>query len=281
MNAADEKLAELTEEILAKASQMLLCSDFDGTLAPIVADPMAARPVDGAIDVLRQLSEHVKALAIVTGRDVRTVHRLAGLDALRGRPNVFAIGQYGVERWQASTDQFEIPEQPESIKAAIADIDELLAKANTDESAPDLAGVHIEDKQLAVGVHTRRAADPTAALNYLDPDLRDIAERHDLHAEPGKFVLELRAATLTKGDAVQSLIDDLQPQVLIFMGDDLGDLAAFDVLDRWRADGKTAVKIAVASDEQPRIAQRADVVFADPAALVAWLSQIAGELAQR
>lgn len=270
---------EITAAILTEPDGLLLCSDFDGTLSPIVLDPMMARPADGAIDALERISQRLLAVAIVTGRNVRTVHKLAGLQNLSGAPNVIAIGQYGVERWTAANDEFDIPEQPESIAAALDEIEELLDRAKADEDAPSMAGVHVEDKKLAIGVHTRRTDDPAGALAHLETELRQIADRHDLHVEPGKFVLELRSARLTKGDAVRDLIAQFEPQSLVFMGDDLGDLAAFDVLDEWQADGKLAVKIAVRSEEQPRVAERADLVFESQTELVAWLSELADELA--
>jgi trehalose 6-phosphate phosphatase len=36
-----------TAELAARADQVALCLDFDGTLSPIVPDPEAARPLEG------------------------------------------------------------------------------------------------------------------------------------------------------------------------------------------------------------------------------------------
>ena len=46
----------------------LIAMDFDGTLSPIVADPQAAYAHPGATSALRELSERVGTLAVITGR---------------------------------------------------------------------------------------------------------------------------------------------------------------------------------------------------------------------
>ena len=62
----------------------LVATDFDGTLAPLVPDPEASRPVHGAIEALTALAARGAQVAVITGRDARTVVRLGGLDAVPG-----------------------------------------------------------------------------------------------------------------------------------------------------------------------------------------------------
>jgi trehalose 6-phosphate phosphatase len=67
----------------------------------------------------------------------------------------------------------------------------------------------------------------------------------------------------------------------VFAGDDAGDLAAFDALDRLRDDGalSAAVRVAVRSDEVPAaLVDRADVVVDGPAGLAALLAQLGASL---
>ena len=56
------------DALLARPGQALLATDFDGTLAPIVADPRAARPLPGAVPALRRLARAVGTVAVITGR---------------------------------------------------------------------------------------------------------------------------------------------------------------------------------------------------------------------
>src|SRR3974390_2872168 len=79
-----------------------LVTDFDGTLAPIVSDPAAARPLDGAVDVLTRLGRRVPVGAGVCGRPVSfLLGRLAAAGGADGSADVGPIrlvGLYGLER---------------------------------------------------------------------------------------------------------------------------------------------------------------------------------------
>ena len=63
------------------------------------------------------------------------------------------LGQYGVERWDADGDRFDLPPTPEGITHVQQELPGLLAGLG-------LEGVRIEDKGRAIGVHTRELADP-------------------------------------------------------------------------------------------------------------------------
>ena len=56
------------DALLASPWRALIATDFDGTLAPIVADPRAARSHPGAVPALRRLAKAVGTLAVITGR---------------------------------------------------------------------------------------------------------------------------------------------------------------------------------------------------------------------
>ena len=73
-----------------------------------------------------------------------------------------------------------------------------------------------------------------------------------LELHPARMAAELRPPIpMDKGTVVEELCDGLD--VAAFAGDDAGDLAAFDALDRLEATGRLvgAVRIAVASPEGP------------------------------
>ncbi len=134
-------------------------------------------------------------------------------------------------------------------------------------AAPD--GTYVEDKGAAVAVHTRRTADPQAALDRLRQPLADLARETDLVVEPGRFVLELRPAGGDKGDAVRGLVAEAAaPSVVVFIGDDLGDLAAFDAVDGLRAQGTPGLLVCSGSTEVTALAERADLVVDGPDGVV-------------
>ena len=120
-------------------------------------------------------------------------------------------------------------------------------------------------------MHTRRTADPQAALELLRGPLGVLAEQTGLVVEPGRFVLELRPAGGDKGDAMRALVAEVSPSVVAFVGDDLGDLAAFDAVDGLRAAGTPGLLVCSGSTEVTALADRADLVVDGPDGVVALL----------
>lgn len=216
--------------LLDDPAAALIGFDFDGTLSPIVDDPEAAFVLPGMGAALSALAGKVGTVAVVTGRPAATAVRLGGFDSVPGLDGLVVLGQYGVERWDGRTGDFSTVEPPPGLALVRSEIGGVLAAA----------GVHdadIEDKGLAVAVHVRRSADPVGAFEAVQAPLRELAQRAGLAVEPGRFVVELRRAGMDKGVALAGLAAERAASILVFAGDDLGDLAAFDAVDSARADG--------------------------------------------
>lgn len=256
----------------AAPGEVLLALDFDGTLAAMVPDPQDSRLHDGAARALARLGT-LGQIAVITGRGVETVRRLGELDGRPGLDRLVVLGQYGVERFDAASGVVDIPEAGDGVPAAKRDLVGLLAELAA--AGHPVGGVHLEDKGRAIGVHTRRADDPYTAYQLLAPRVAEIGERHGLHVEPGRSVIELRTSTLTKGDALRTLVDETGATIVAMVGDDLGDLPAFELLDQLRAEGRTCCAVVSSSEEQPRLAELADVICDGPDGVAAWLTALA------
>jgi trehalose 6-phosphate phosphatase len=144
------------------------------------------------------------------------------------------------------------------------------AAAAADASAPP--GVGVERKGLSVTLHVRPAPEHEAWARHFAE--AEAAER-GLALYVGRYSFELRPPlAIDKGTVVGTLVADLD--VAAFIGDDRGDLVAFDALDRFAADGGTAVKVAVRSAEAPpELLERADEIVQGPLAVVARLRELA------
>jgi trehalose 6-phosphate phosphatase len=251
--------------LLADPGHGIVALDFDGTLSPIVADPAAARAHPGAVPALRQVAAVVGTLAVITGRPAASAVDLGGFQAV---PGLVVLGHYGLERWADGV--LESPPSQAGVEAARAELPGLLAVAG----APD--GTRIEDKGHAVAVHTRQAADPQAALDRLRDPLAGLAARHGLAVEPGRMVIELRPQGMDKGQALHSLVQQRRPSAVMFCGDDLGDVAAFDAVRALRGDGVSGLTVFSGSAEVTALAGRADLVVDGPDGVVALLGSLAG-----
>jgi trehalose 6-phosphate phosphatase len=252
--------------LLAEPRRAVVALDYDGTLAPIVTDPADARPLPGAVPALAALAPRLRALAIVTGRPAASAVQLGGFAGVPGLESLVVLGHYGLERWEASSGRVSSGEVGPGVAGARAELADVLRAA----AAP--AGVLVEDKGSSVAVHTRRTADPDAALARLDGPLRALAERHGLHPEPGRMVLELRPPGIDKGGALEAFLGELEDVgAVAYAGDDLGDLAAFAAVERLRDRGVPGLTLCAGSAEVTALRERADVVVDGPGGVLAFL----------
>ena len=265
------------QALLADPRHGLIGLDFDGTLAPIVADPRDARAHPGAGPVLARLAATVGTLAVITGRPAADAVEYAGL---AGIPGILVFGHYGWERWQDGT--LTTPEPLPAVDAARRALPGLLAAAGSPpgaDSPPGAAdGAWIEDKGQALAVHTRRAADPEAALERLRAPLTELAASLGLAAEPGRFVIELRPRDVDKGSTLRALVTQRTSRSAVYVGDDLGDLPAFRAVRDLREEGIPGCAVASGSAEAAEVAAAADLVVDGPGGVIRLLEAIADSI---
>ena len=254
--------------VIAAPARALVGLDFDGTLAPIVEDPAAARAAPPTTAALASLASVAGTVAIITGRPAADAAEFAGLGPASG---VLVLGHYGSQRWEAG--RLSSPAPPPGLAVVRADLPGVLAAAGASD------GVFVEDKGYAVAVHTRRAAHPQQELDRLSPALTELAARTGLHGEPGRFVLELLPAGYDKGMALRELVKERSAGAVLFCGDDLGDRPAFAAVRQLRAQGIPGLTVCSGSEEVPDLASEADLVVAGPAAVTGLLHDLARALA--
>jgi trehalose 6-phosphate phosphatase len=240
----------------------LVALDFDGTLAPIVADPTTSRPAPGAIGALTELAAAGAHVAVITGRDVRTVLELGSLDAV---PDLTVAGVYGAETWRAG--ELDSPATPPAMRALRERLPGIVAEHTVD---PEL---WVEDKRLSLVVHGRRSADPDAAIAAVRAPVSALAGELGLEIHEGRDVLEVRLPGFDKGAVLRRLAASASG--VLFAGDDLGDLPAFAAVRDLRAAGQPAWGVAATSADVPEVAEAADVRVDGPTGVVALLRELA------
>ncbi|MDR2453621.1 MAG: trehalose-phosphatase [Bifidobacteriaceae bacterium] len=189
--------------------------DFDGTLAPLVEDPAAARPLAAASAALARLAalEQV-ALALVSGRPADDLARLAAPpDATR------LVGSHGAELgWMEAGQAVLAPTElsPARRRRLEAAQDALEALAATAE------GAWVERKPFAAAFHTRPMADRARAA-ALERQAAELGAALGAHALAGKMVVELGVLPVGKAAALARLKTQVGADRLVFAGDDVTD----------------------------------------------------------
>ncbi|WP_330282709.1 trehalose-phosphatase [Streptomyces sp. NBC_00588] len=259
--------------LLANPGKAVVGLDFDGTLAPIVADPEQARAHPEAVPALAALAPRIASVAVVTGRPAGVAVRYGGFAGVPGLEHLLVLGHYGAERWDAVSGEVSAPAPHPGVAAVRAELPGVLDRVGAWQ------GTWIEEKGRAVAVHTRRAEDPQAAFEALRAPLADLAHRHGLIVEPGRLVLELRPPGMDKGVALLSYVHEIGASAVLYAGDDLGDLPAFDAVDTLRTEGVPGLLVCSGSDEVMQLRDRADLVVNGPEGVVALLRGLAAQLA--
>ncbi|MGP8059840.1 MAG: trehalose-phosphatase [Acidimicrobiales bacterium] len=248
------------EPLRARPESAGLFVDFDGTLAAIVDDPLAARPLPGAADVLARLAARYAVVAVVSGRPVTFLH-----DALGRVPGLRVVGLYGMEEW---SDPGPVTEDPGAARWR-----PVVARVTERARAKVPAGAEVEPKGLTVTLHWR--GNPAAEGWARDLAAWALADG-GLVAQPGRMALELRPPIETdKGTVVRRL--GLGLAAAAAFGDDLGDLPAFAALGDLARAGAAVARVAVTDAESPpEVVAAADVVVEGPVGALELLWALAG-----
>jgi trehalose 6-phosphate phosphatase len=197
---------------LARTPRLLVCCDYDGTLAPIVSDPSVAYPMPEAIAALRTLTAIPETkVAVVSGRSLRDLAALTRLPS-----EVHLIGSHGTEFDLGFVQRLQPEEQ-----VLQARLREYLI-----DRTREVPGVLLEYKPAAVAVHVRNATD-TAAAKILSELEIEPGGWPNVYVTYGKKLIEFSVVRGDKGDALNRLRHDFAPSATLFIGDDVTDETAF------------------------------------------------------
>jgi trehalose 6-phosphate phosphatase len=258
----------LLEPLRAEPGRAAVLTDFDGTLAPIVADADDAALPEGAREILVRLSDRYALVGAVSGRRAADVRERIGLDG------VAYAGNHGLELLLPGERE---PRADPSLDGREGDAADFVA--GVEAPRLDDNGLRVEDKGPIQALHWRGAPDEAQA-EAAAHEIAVEAGRAGLEPHWGRKVLELRpVGGGGKDAAVASLLAEDGVDRVVFAGDDRTDVDAFRRLGELRDAGElvAAVRVGVLSAEgPPEIAEEADVTVGGPAGwleMLAWLAE--------
>lgn len=248
--------ADAAVEAVATTASLVIALDFDGTLSPLVDEPMSARMTPDARAVLDELAGlPATTVALVSGRTLADLRVIAEHD---DSSPWWLMGSHGAESWE--------PGAGAGGSDGDADDRALRDRLTTEirRAVADLPGVRVEPKQFGLGLHTRTADAETARVAREATDAILSAEAPSWRRRTGHDILEFSFRHEGKDSAVAHLRERLGATAVLFAGDDVTDE---DALRSLRA-GDLGVRVG---GGETAATLRVD----DIAAFVAVLEQIA------
>ena len=226
--------------------ELVLVTDFDGTLAEIVPDPSAAR---ARAEALEALQEAVTLLADVIVLSSRPGTQLESLVPISG---VRLIGDSGIALPRHA--------QREALDRFNADAERLLQR---------IPGAWLEAKPASTAVHFRNTDMTGEQMLAL---LRPLLDGARLTALLGRKVVEVHAPKAGKGSALAALVPGEDPGGIVCFGDDENDRSLFEYVN---ALDIPHMAVGVWSAEAPPdLFERCDLVVHGPAGATAVLREI-------
>ncbi|RRO96852.1 trehalose-phosphatase [Corynebacterium bovis] len=210
---------------LAGVPSLLVACDFDGTLAEFTDEPNTARAVPGAMDALRDLAALPgTTVCVLSGRDLGQLQTVTELPALRepGEDDILLVGSHGAE--PAVDGGVTLTDDQKSLLADLG--------AEAERQAARDEGMWVEYKTFAVGLHERTALDFSIAEEAMQAFHDVAAQREGTTITWGKDILEVAVDGTTKGSYVRHLREELGVDAVLFIGDDVTDETAMEVLDQ-------------------------------------------------
>lgn len=238
--AAIEQLRALA----AARGPLLIATDLDGTLSPIIEHAADARVPAATLAVVERLTSAAR-VAVITGRDLNTARRMVPVN------DVIIIGSHGLE---ASFDSNLLPAIDRvALSAALERVEQQVI------TAIPSAFLHIERKAISTAFHFRAAP---ALEGRLREALSTLPE--GLRLRNGRMVFEvLPAARSGKGLALAALAKQFRSHAIFALGDDATDVEMFRAALELAKDGVHLLLAGVSGGREtpPEIVELADMML--------------------
>ncbi len=247
------------DQYLARAANLWLFLDYDGTLADFAPTPEYVDPDPELIDLLTKLARRPGLrITVISGRQLSQVRSLVPV------AGVLLAGTYGVE--------LQTPEGEQINRVAYATVRPTLdaLKPRWEQLIAGHEGFFLEDKGWALALHARFAdKDQAARVHTVARRLaEEAANVGPFRILGGHKFLEIGPTLAHKGRTVDYLLEHYRwPGTLpVYLGDDDKDEEAFGVI-------KARGGVAIIVSPEPRETQ-ADCRLESPQAARHWLESL-------
>jgi len=226
--------------------ELVLVTDFDGTLSEVVPDPAQSVALPEALQALSRLVRLIADVIVLSSRTAEQLEQLVPISGIR------LIGDGGRPMPRHA--------QKEALEHFNGDVAVLLAR---------IPGAWLEVKPASSAIHFRNAeVTGEEMLAFIQP----LLDGRRLAADLGRKVIEVHVPNAGKGNALAALLPGEDPGGVVCFGDDENDRSMFDYV------GSLDVPhtcVGVASPEAPdHLFDHCDIVVDGPRESGALLDEI-------
>lgn len=206
---------------IAETERLLVALDFDGVVAPLQDEPMAARALpESAAAIARLAALPDTTVALVSGRSLADLRVIAehGDDS-----PVYLAGSHGAESWYPAGVAAPVTEPDEDALADQPGADAASLLADARAAAEVLPGVWIEPKSFGFALHTRLASEADSELIHEQIDELVASRAPSWRRRTGHDIREYSWRHEGKDVAVATLREMTAATTVLFAGDDVTD----------------------------------------------------------
>lgn len=210
-------------------------TDFDGTISAIQTKPASAVIEPRAKELLAQLKQTYQVVSVISGRPVKQLAKLVGIKDLA------YVGNHGAEF--LSGNNYIVEREAEKTAPLLKQIYQQLSLGQKE--------FVLDYKKYSLSIHYRTHPKPEKAEKKLKNLLKQYAGP-SLRIQKGRKVFDLFAKNVSKGSAIERLINKYELKYFLYVGDDRTDIDAFDKMTELNQEGIYTLKIALDSHEAPK-----------------------------
>lgn len=219
VNLLKESTIVTIQEDFNKARKRCILLDYDGTLAPYQKIPSLATPSDELLQLLKQLTlDKNNEIVIISGRDAHT------LETWLGHLPLTLVAEHGASLRFKGEDWKEKINMSTEWKEQIRPLFQLFVDR--------CAGSFIEEKNSTLAWHYRNTHPELgfSRSRELRNNLLQQLANTPLQVIDGNKVLEVRMIGVDKGITAMTILNNIQPDFILCIGDDTTDEDMFRLL---------------------------------------------------
>ena len=222
-------------------SSTAIVTDIDGTISEIAPTPDEAVVTESMRKELVKLNEKFQLVSVISGRSVLNAREMVGVEGL------LYVGNHGMEFLK--NGHLSMDPQVEKYLQQIKKTGKTLK--NGDLS--DINGLIFEDKGICYSIHYRLSNSHENVREKILNTLHDDPECKNLKISEGRRLVELKPPIKAdKGTILDNIIQQYNLEKIIYLGDDITDIDAFNRLKELEKGGKIeGAGIWVYSNEIP------------------------------